>query len=83
MAVLSDAERFNGTADCMRQEKSSFAALTKADIRAAFNAIDAFLDANAAAINNAIPQPARAQLTTAQKARMLNEVVRRRYIIGA
>lgn len=83
MAVLSDTERFNGTADCMRHEPGSFGALTKADIRAAFNAIDAFLNANAAAINNAIPQPARAQLTTQQKARMLNEVIRRRYIAGA
>lgn len=82
MAVLSDTERFNGTADCMRHEIASFGALTKADLRAAFNALDDFMNTNASAINTAIPQPARSQLTTAQKARMLNEVVRRRYIAG-
>lgn len=83
MAELSAQERLDGAGQCMREERSPFGTLTKADIRAAFNAIDAFMNANAATLNAAIPQPARAQLTTAQKARLLNEVVRRRYIAGA
>jgi len=53
--------------------------VTKADLRAAFNDLDTFLNDNAAAINTAIPQP----LTTEQKARLLMEVVRRRYLTGA
>jgi hypothetical protein len=40
------------------------------------------LDANAATINAAIPQPARGSLTAAQKARLLVAVIRTRYIRG-
>jgi hypothetical protein len=57
--------------------------LLKTDLRAAVNAIDAFLNTNAAALNTAIPQPARSALTTAQKARLLMFVIQRRYIAGA
>lgn len=35
--------------------------LTKAEFRAPIDALDSFFEANAAAINTAIPQPARAQ----------------------
>jgi len=63
MAVLSDSERALATAEFIRDNKTTFAAVTKGDIRAALNALDDFLDTNAATINNAIPQPARGQLT--------------------
>lgn len=86
MAVLSDNERAACWAEYMSDvslARETFGALTKAELRAAVNAIDDFLNTNAAALNSAIPQPARGQLTTAQKARLLVAVVRRRYINGS
>jgi len=86
MAVLPDTERQALWADVMRElsfERSTLGNLTKADLRAAVNALDDFLNTNASALNQAIPQPARAELTAAQKARLLVFVVRRRWIVGA
>lgn len=80
MAVLTDEQRREAWAEMMRLGGVSIA---KADLRAAFDAIDSFLDANAAAIDQAIPQPARSGLTTQQKALLLALVVRRRYDVGA
>jgi hypothetical protein len=57
--------------------------ITKADLRAAVNALDDFMSTNATAVNTAIPQPARSALSTAQKAYMLMLVIQRRYITGA
>lgn len=85
MAVLSDQQRAELVADYQRdcsRDRESFGALTKAELRAAADAIDIYLNTNAAAINSAIPQPARGVLTTAQKARLLTAVVRKRYITG-
>lgn len=58
-------------------------AITKQQLRAAVDALDAWLDANVSTINAAIPQPARGSLTTAQKARLLSYVIKQRYIVGA
>lgn len=60
----------------------TFSTLTKPDIRAAVAAADAWADANSASFNAAIPQPARSVLTTRQKARLLEAVIRRRYEIS-
>lgn len=79
MAVLSDADRLAGAGDFMHDETTQFGALLKADIRAAFNALDVFFDTNAAAINTAIPLPARTILTTAQKSRLVRYVIQKRY----
>jgi hypothetical protein len=57
-------------------------ALTKAELRAAVNAADAWADANAASFNAALPQPARSALTARQKARLLAVVLRRRYEVS-
>jgi len=57
--------------------------VTKADLRAAFDALDDWFDANAATLNQAIPQPARGALTAAQKAQILALVIRKRYDTGA
>lgn len=83
MAVLSDAKRLECWAEFMREDLGTLGALTKADLRAALNALDDFLNSNAATINAAIPQPARSALTTSQKARLLMFVVRKRYVEGA
>lgn len=58
-------------------------AVTKTDLRAAFNAVDDWVDANAASLNAAIPQPARAALTRQQKARLLMLVIRQRFVKDA
>ena len=85
MAVLSDPDRADCAADYIRRTYGDcgiFAGVTKADIRAAINAIDQFLNDNAGAINSTIPLPARSNLTTAQKAILLIAVVTKRYIAG-
>jgi hypothetical protein len=81
MAVLSDSDRFEIWAEYMRTNSESFT-LSKADVRAALNAVDTFLSDNAAALNTAIPQPARGALSTPQKALLLTAVVRKRYLSG-
>lgn len=85
MANLGDAER-GGVRDRMMSDPEiaaeMFGNMTKADLRAAVDALDAYLEANKAAINSAIPQPARGQMTTKQKARLLVLVVERRYLTG-
>lgn len=79
MAVLSDADRLAVNGDLNRDEKTTFVSLTKNDLLAAVNAIDGFFEANAAAINNAIPQPARGAMTIAQKSRLVRYVIQKRY----
>ena len=81
MAVLSDAERFALWAQWM-QDNTGTISITKADLRAAFNAADQWAEDNAASYNTALPQPARASLTATQKARILTYVIRRRFEIG-
>lgn len=84
MAAMNSADRAACHAELLRDLSSeTLGAVTKADVRAAVDAIDQFLHDNASGINTAIPQPARAQLTTSQKARLLMAVVRRRYLVGA
>ena len=53
-------------------------AFTKADLRAALDATDAWVDSNAASFNSALPQPFRGQATTAQKTLLLCFVAMRR-----
>ena len=85
MAVLTDSDRIECAAEFMRELSNIRESLnlTKPDVRAAVSALDQFLSDNAAAVNAAIPLPARTNLTTAQKARMLTFVIRQRYLKGA
>lgn len=53
-------------------------ALSKPNVQAAIDALDDFLDTNATAINNAIPQPLRGAATTQQKALLISYVCARR-----
>lgn len=66
----------------LSQVREPLGALTKAELRAAVNAIDQWINDNAAALNAAIPQPARAQLTAAQKARLFAALCLRRFASG-
>lgn len=84
MAVLSNQDRFDTMADVMRDARmGATAALTKANLRSALDALDDFMNTNAATINNAIPLPARTALTAAQKAMLLMYVVSKRYLAGS
>ena len=53
--------------------------LSKQELRDAVNAVDDWVDDNAAAFNQALPVDARTALTAAQKAELLMRVVRRRF----
>ena len=79
MAVLSDADRAALHGAYMRDETGQHGAVTKADIRAAVDALDSWFDTNAALVNAAIPLPARTVLTVAQKARLVRYVIAKRY----
>lgn len=84
MAVLSDNDRQALWADFMRNfPAGETCGITKTQLRAAVDGLDDYLNTNASAINQAIPQPARGALTTAQKARLLQFVVAKRYLSGA
>jgi len=86
MAVLATQDRIDLWAELMQElsrEREVIAGLTKADLKAAVDALDDWLNTNAAAINTAIPQPARANLTTSQKARLLARIIHKRFVKGA
>ena len=51
----------------------------KADIRAAVNGLDDFIENNWTLINQSIPQPARGELTRRQKAMLLLHVITERF----
>lgn len=82
MATLTDAARiavWKEYGEEISAVRESVGSLTKAQLKAAIDAIDAWADANAASFNSAIPQPARGALTAKQKARLLMLVVARRH----
>lgn len=85
MAVLTDESRTITWAEAMQlfSGAGESVSITKADLRAAVDALDSFMNTNAGAINTAIPQPARAALSTPQKARLLMLVIQRRYLDGS
>lgn len=81
MAVLTDEQRREVWADTMRLASAArepLGTLLKADLRAAVNAVDDWVDQNAASYNAAIPLPARDELSAKQKVRLLQVVVRAR-----
>ena len=79
MAALTTQERAEVHGEYMRAETGTFGAVAKANLLAAVAALDDYFDGAAGAINSAIPQPARTQLTVAQKSRLVRYVLRRRY----
>lgn len=82
MAALSDAKRreiLKELIDGWSGNREAVGSLTKADIQAAINALDTWIDGNASTVNTTIPQPARAQLTSLQKAKLFYFVARKRY----
>lgn len=81
MATLLDAVRRAVWADFMQviSRESDPIAITKDNLRAAIDAADTWVDANAASFNSALPVAARNGLTPKQKARLLVFVVARRF----
>jgi hypothetical protein len=59
--------------------RSALGALTKQEIDAAVAAVDAWVAANVAAFNQAVPEPARSALTAVQKSGLFSEVVLKRF----
>lgn len=81
MAALSDSDRaglLKAFGADVSQARTALN-LSRAELRAAINSIDDWIDSNAASFNAAIPQPARGALTGQQKADLLLRVVRRRF----
>lgn len=81
MSTLSDADRNIASVRLQKYLSSireSLGSVTRADIKAAIDGLDNYIDTNGAGINSAIPQPARAQLSTRQKALLLAYVCIRR-----
>jgi hypothetical protein len=81
MAVLSDNDRLATWANLMREFSNlrSSVGITKAELRAALNAVDQWAEDNAAEFNLALPQPARGSLTAKQKALLLMFVIAKRH----
>lgn len=82
MALLSDPDR---AAECASLQRAADCpgTITKADLRAAFNAIDDWWDTTGAALANAaLPLPARTAMSTRQKAKLFTALLRRRYEVS-
>ncbi len=74
MAALSNAVRqqiWRGIMRYWSREREALGTYTKAELQAAINAADDWVDSNASSFNSALPQPFRTQATTAQKAFLL------------
>lgn len=85
MANLTVAQRREVWADLMSEFSRRWDAITfsKADLLAAVEAVDGWVEANQASYNQAIPLPAQTNLTVAQKAELLMWVVEKRFKAGA
>jgi len=81
MATLSEPIRLVAWADIQRTEDCP-GGVTKADLKAAIDAADNWVDANAAAFNSALPAAARTGMTARQKARLLLHIVSKRWEVS-
>ena len=78
MAVLPDLDRDRVVRFFMRRSTTSLGAVTKADLRAAVDATDAWIDTNAASFNSALPVAFRTGATLVQKTALFCYVAMRR-----
>lgn len=82
MAALPDTNRRDLWAQWMRANKEAIN-VNKHQVRAVVDAVDDWMELNKVSLNLAIPQPARSELSAAQKAGILVEVVTQRWSEGA
>lgn len=83
MAVLSDTDRARTLIGLMREQQSAAAGnWSKAELRAAVDATDSWIDSNAASFVAALPQPFRGQSNAAQKTLLFVYVALRRAGLG-
>lgn len=84
MAALSAGDRTLGFQQYLAERNAVRDPLecNKPNIKAAFDATDAWIDANMASFNAALPLPARTALTTPQKALLLIACAQRRFLSG-
>jgi len=78
MALMSAIERFRCWAQYMRDLPGPFGTASKADIRAAVDAVDQWVEDNQTTYNLALPLAFRNAATPTQKALLLCYVVMRR-----
>ena len=81
MPLLTDQERGQVTAQLQTDwsRQSETLTVSKSELRAAVNDADQWAEANASDFNATLPQPARSNLTSKQKARLLSYVLFKRY----
>jgi hypothetical protein len=77
MAVMSNEERRRCWAQFMRANLEPLS-ITKAELRAAVDATDQWIEDNSSAYNLAIPQPARGAMSATQKTLLFVYVAMRR-----
>jgi len=83
VAIMSNEERRRCWAQLMRANTEPMG-ITKADLRAAVDATDQWIEDNSVAFNAALPQPARGALSATQKTLLFVYVaMRRRGILKA
>jgi hypothetical protein len=85
MALLSNADRIAIWAEFMRLQENingSGGAISKADLRAAIDAVDQWCEDNTSSFNTAIPLPARTSLSARQKSALLRYVTFRRWEVS-
>lgn len=78
MAVLPDLDRARTTNQWMRDSTTTLAVCTKADLRAALNATDQWIEDNQTSFNTALPATFRNNATLAQKTLLFCYVALRR-----
>jgi len=80
MAVLPDAQRKAARSLFVYGPGATHEIdLSKMDLRAAIDATDEWINDNSASFNTALPEPAKSNLTAAQKARLLMVVIQKRW----
>lgn len=78
MALLTDTDRARAMAGLMRDASHASGNFTKADLRAALDATDSWIDGNATSYNAALPQPFKGQASLTEKTLLLCYVAMRR-----
>ena len=81
MAVLTETDRQEIWAEFQNESSNiwELLGLSKAELRAAVDTTDQWIEDNQASFNNALPAAAKAALTQKQKVRLFMEVAQKRF----